>query len=262
MITTRLGGGVGNLMFQIAAAYSLAKDNNDKCLFDFTNGGFSQRKPDDFLDNILSKVDKFNILNYTNYVSYNEPEFKYNKISYNITNDNLLVLNGYFQSEKYFLNNKTDIINLFTCNNTINKLITKYNSKLKNSVSIHVRHGDYLKLQHYHPVITLNYINTAIEYIDNITEIDNIFIISDDINWCKKCIKDDRCIFITNQKDYEDLYLISLCENNIGSNSTFSWWGSYLNQNKNKIVIFPKKWFGEHANLNWKDIYFENNIIL
>jgi hypothetical protein len=74
MITTRLGGGVGNLMFQIAAAYSLAKENNDKCFFDFINGGFSQRKPDDFMNNILSKVNKFNILSCNNIIEYVEPD--------------------------------------------------------------------------------------------------------------------------------------------------------------------------------------------
>jgi 5'(3')-deoxyribonucleotidase len=86
----------------------------------------------------------------------------------------------------------------------------------------------------------------------------SIFLIfSDDIEWCKENFPNisDKFIFIEGNKDYEDLYIMSKCKNNIISNSTFSWWGAWLNQNENKKVVAPLKWFGSSINHNTKDLY-------
>lgn len=258
MITTYLQGGLGNLMYMISVAYSFAKDNNEECGFDFINGNFTQKPAMVYRDILFKDLQSINI-NKFSFIRYNEPFFKYNPIP---KLGNNMMLFGYFQSDKYFKNYRNDILKLFKNENIINNIKEKYKLLLNNSISIHIRRGDYLKLQHYHPCPPIEYYLDSIKYIDERKDINNILVFSDDITWCKENFKDSRMIFIDNQKDYEDLYLMSLCENNIIANSSFSWWGSYLNDNNNKIVIAPKIWFGKDANHDWSDIYYDNVITL
>jgi hypothetical protein len=112
--------------------------------------------------------------------------------------------------------------------------------KYKDYIGIHIRRGDYLRFPDHHPILPIEYYKTAIDYF----KADNVFVFSDDIDWCKSNIIGDNIIYIENEKDYIEMYLMSLCENNIISNSSFSWWGAWLNENKNKKVIGPKLWFG------------------
>ena len=239
MITCYLQGGLGNLMFQIAATYSLALDNNDNCCFDFSNGWYNHEHINTYLDNIFSKVKygKFPIQN-----KYNEKNYSYDKILYQ---DNLC-LKGYFQSEKYFKHNRKHILDLFKLNKKFDFLSDK------NTVSLHIRRGDYLKLQDHHPVCDLDYYKKALlEFNDDEY---TFVVISEDIEWCKENF-DGNFIYIEGQTDYEDLWLMSLCDNNIIANSTFSWWGAWLNQNPNKKVIAPKQWFGSALSHNTNDLY-------
>ena len=78
-------------------------------------------------------------------------------------------------------------------------------------------------------------------------------VFSDDIEWCKQ-VFDDDFNFIEGEEDYVDLLLMARCKHNIIANSSFSWWGAWLNRNNNKRVIAPKKWFGSVANLDSKDL--------
>ena len=116
---------------------------------------------------------------------------------------------------------------------------------------MHIRRTDYTTSNGYHPVQTVEYYKKALEIIG---EYDKLFIFSDDIEWCRNNLKFDNMIFIEGNTDIEDLYLISLCKHNIIANSSFSWWGAWLNKNPNKKVIAPSKWFGDMANLNESDI--------
>ncbi len=126
-----------------------------------------------------------------------------------------------------------------------------------NTCSIHVRRGDYLNSPNHHPVQNMNYYMKAIKQMPK----DSIFLIfSDDISWCKANFPDvpEKFIFVEGNADYEDLLLMSLCKNNIMCNSTFSWWGAWLNKNPNKKVIAPSVWFGPaYANHNTEDLYCE-----
>jgi hypothetical protein len=85
---------------------------------------------------------------------------------------------------------------------------------------------------------------------------ENILIFSDDINWCKNnlLIKNKNIFFIEGNQDYIDLWLMSMCKNNIMANSTFSWWGAWLNKNPNKKVFVPRTWFGNMIKHNTKDL--------
>jgi hypothetical protein len=254
MITSILKGRLGNQLFQIATAYSLAKKYNNTCSFDLTKtrlGNFSIEPVLEY-ENTIYKNIEIKLISYYGYRIYNEPDSKYfNEIPYISSN---LLLDGYFQSEKYFINDK-DVIRdfLFINENILGNIKERYNDKLKSSLSIHVRRGDYVNLK---MTLPEKYYIESIDYIKNRTEINNIFIFSDDIEWCKNVFSGSYFIFVDGNKDYEDLYLMSLCEHNIVSNSSFSWWGSYLNKNENKIVCAPSWWSPSHS----EDIYFEGMI--
>ena len=135
---------------------------------------------------------------------------------------------------------------------TLEKLKKKINGK---SISLHVRRTDYVTSNGFHPVQTVEYYNKAIETIGSY---DQILVFSDDINWCKENLNYDNVLFVENQDNLEDMWLMSLCDHNIIANSSFSWWGAWLNQNKDKIVIAPKNWFGSQSNLNDLDIIPNN----
>ena len=128
----------------------------------------------------------------------------------------------------------------------------------KETVSIHIRRGDYENLSDYHVNLPESY------YLDAMTcfSTDVRFIVfSDDIEWCKQKINlpNTDVQFIIGESDWMDLYLMSWCNHNIIANSTFSWWGAFLNTNKNKKVVIPDQWFGpsQPSNVNTKDLFPE-----
>ncbi len=244
-------GGLGNIMFQVATTYSISLRDNKEMICD-TKDMMVPHKPYTFyIDNILRKV-KFSdkLINHTH---IGEGGFNYSPIP---KLDGDIKLIGYFQSEKYFITYKNEILDLFEIDdNTKNNLINKYGHILnQDTCSIHVRRGDYLNLQNYHPTQPINYYKKAIKIIGD----DKHFLIfSDDIKWCEEnfnFLKNKT--FVLGNLDYEDLYLMSMCKNNIIANSSFSWWGAWLNKNENKQVIIPSKWFGiSNSHLNTNDLY-------
>jgi len=183
---------------------------------------------------------------------YSEKGLLFNEDVFSLNND--IYLNGYWQSEKYFSKISSIIRNdlqIITPPDDIN-LATINKIENSNSISLHIRRGDYVS----NPSLKNIYYNCSIEYyekaMDYIAEHVNeplFFIFSDDIAWAKANLKSKyNMIFIdANDADhsYEDLRLMSLCKHNITANSTFSWWGAWLNNTNNKIVITPKQWFKE-----------------
>jgi hypothetical protein len=237
MVSCKLQGGLGNQMFQISAAYALALRNNDICGFDFNNcytplqGNPSSK----YKNSVFSKISEINNHKFSSY--YTEPKFSYTELKY--IKD--LMLNGYFQSEKYFIDYKDNIKNLFIIDKTNSRFFL--NSIKKDNIqitSIHIRRGDYVNLSHMHSLCSLEYYKEAIKHIDN-----SIFVIvSDDLEWVKKNIYGEMIYYSPFDNELDDFSLMTCCDNNIISNSTFSWWGAYLNKKENKIIIAPKQWFG------------------
>lgn len=248
MITANLLGGLGNYMFQITAAYSLALDNNDKLIFNIKDSIKVHKPIISYKDNILRNV-KFVDTPLTIQNTYSEPFFHYQKIPHK-TN---VKLHGYYQSEKYFLNNREKILDFYSVDDvSLDKIKKKYGEILnEETCSIHIRRGDYLGLVNHHPTCNLGYYNKAIKLIGEDVK---YLVFSDDIDWCKDVFDSDNFIFIENNEDYIDLWLMSLCKNNIIANSSFSWWGAWLNKNNNKKVIAPKKWFGQAISHNTNDL--------
>jgi hypothetical protein len=255
MISTFLQGGLGNYLFQISTAISLGQDVGSEVYFNPYNSIKVHRNILDYQDNILRNVQFQN--NIIIDKIYKETDFSYNQLP---LEKNLYLL-GYFQSENYFNHNRDLILNLFEPSIEIkNYILNKYPSlNDENSCSIHIRRGDYVNLKDHHPVTSLSYYQTAINTMNINTK---YFIFSDDIEWCKQNFIGENYIFVENEEDYISLYMISLCKDNINANSTFSWWGSWLNKNDNKKVIFPSLWFGEKKKLITKDIYPEKCCVI
>jgi hypothetical protein len=132
-----------------------------------------------------------------------------------------------------------------------------------NSVSVHIRRGDYLNSEWGKLLTVINgttYFRNSIDYIEKKITKPHYFIFSDDIQWAKDNLKLAGCTYVDHNKgeaSYIDMYLMSLCKHNIIANSTFSWWGAWLNKNRDKIVIMPDKWI----NRDIKQGIFPNNWI-
>ena len=258
IVSTKLMGGLGNLMFQISAAYGISLRDNKKLICDTKDMTIPHKPYSFYTNNIFRKiVFSDNIPNVTH---IGESGFHYSpipKLSGNIK------LVGHFQSEKYFSECKHEVLELFEIDDTTKSfLIEKYKNIIwGDTCSIHVRRGDYLGLTNYHPVQPIDYYKNAIKIIGE----DKLFIIfSDDVKWCEENFGFiENKFFVSGNTDYQDLYLMTMCKNNIISNSTFSWWSSWLNNDKEKIVVAPKKWFGNaYSNLITDDIYCNNWIKL
>jgi len=251
IVSIKLMGGLGNYLFQIATAQSIALRDNKTLVCD-TNDILRIHQPyTKYLENIFKNIkfsDELKTLN-----NLDEVDFTYNEIP-KIDGD--VKLNGYFQSEKYFINYREDILNLFSIDDdTKTYLDKKYGDILGlNTCSIHVRRGDYLYKQNYHPAQDINYYYKSLNKIGY----DKHFLIfSDDMEWCKQNFDFiPNKTFIEGNEDFQDLYLMSMCDNNIIANSSFSWWGAWMNINEDKKVIAPSKWFGNNnLHLDTNDLY-------
>jgi hypothetical protein len=253
MITCHLQGGLCNQMFQIAAAHALSLEINSKSAFDFSkcwtpNQGHVSGK---YMGGFFKKINNTE-LNYNNFKQYHEPKFSYDKLP---LIDNICLF-GYFQSEKYFSNYKNEIIDLFYFDDEIKQEVNSFLEKIKNNnkiTAVHVRRGDYLNLSHFHAPCSINYYQSAITEIGE----GNFVFISDDINWCKENFKSDNVFFSDFNSEIHDLFLITQCDNVIMSNSSFSWWGVYMNNIKNTIIS-PSIWFGPAGPQDTYDIYNPN----
>jgi len=122
----------------------------------------------------------------------------------------------------------------------------------RNSVSLHIRRGDYLNLPYY-CVCDDKYYESAITYIKAEVEDPIFYIFSNEPDWCANFMKKFGVKFKVvdwNQgvDSYQDMYLMTQCKHNIIANSTFSWWGAWLNENSQKLVIAPQKWFKTNDN--------------
>lgn len=156
---------------------------------------------------------------------------------------------GFWQSEKYFQSVSGKVGEAFAFNEKmLNAKTIEFATFLKGSdaVSVHVRRGDYLQESDERGLCSLSYYKTAITYIKESIESPVFVFFSDDINWVKDNIPCDRAEYVIwNQGEdgWQDMYLMSCCKHNIIANSSFSWWGAWLNPNKEKTVIAPRQWF-------------------
>lgn len=282
MIIVKLIGGLGNQMFQYAVGRHLAIKNNCRLKLDIR--GFEKyalRTYDlhhftieeyiataDDLSGVLLPSDWFyqKMHKRLGIMFGGVQQIKYVKESIRdfipeilILGDNVY-LDGYWQSEKYF-HDITDIIKKeFTIKNTPDPINESYKEDIKNceSVSVHIRRGDYIsnpKTNQVHGFLGLEYYQSAMDRMLILVEEPHYYIFSDDIDWAKKNIHIDAPIsYIEHniKKSYEDMRLMSSCKHHIIANSSFSWWGAWLASNEDQIVIGPKRWFvhAEYSDLD------------
>lgn len=250
-------GRLGNQMFQIAATIGISKNNYLDYIFPHWYCNYTNKDYTVFFKN------KLPIGKITTQKTIRENFFHYTDIKVIDKKENTDLF-GYFQSEKYFVNYRNLILQYFTPTDDLyKKIYDQYGMILENTCSIHIRRGDYLNLQHIHPVLTKEYYIKAIDelYGNEKKNIKFIFF-SDDILWCKQNFDFGNSIFIDSNDEIFDIFLMSKCENNIISNSSFSWWGAWLNQRYDKKVVAPKKWFGNNVKNNTRDLYPNDWILL
>jgi hypothetical protein len=184
-----------------------------------------------------------------------EPHFEYWQAINEVPNDCYLM--GYWQSEKYFSAISEQIREDFSFRLAINNQNTQLAFKISqhNAVSLHIRRGDYANnptVTATHGLCPISYYHNAIEYIAHRVKQPYFFIFSDDIVWAKENLKMDlHSTYIDHNQgaeSYNDMRLMSLCRHHIIANSSFSWWGAWLNPNIDKIAIAPKQWFVKDVN--------------
>lgn len=251
MIIMTYKHGLGNQMFQYALQRSLEKKGkivkSNTMLYD---QNFNMRKFE--LTSVFENI-KLNPAPYCNYMTYNEDLsnssiFMPDVFDIDDTSTSC-VLNGFFQTEKYFSDIREDLLQQFKFNiadKFLNEIVNSIKNNNRPVVSIHVRRTDYVG-SFLHDICTENYYKNAINEIYNRLGTKDIefVVFSDDIEYCKRLFPDFICVDksqFDEYKDWYDMYLMSCCHHNIISNSTFAWWGAWLNQNKNKLVIAPNKW--------------------
>ena len=194
--------------------------------------------------------------------SYHENEFGYNKETESLQDD--CSLSGYFQTEKYFSEFRDLILSQFDFRSSYKAPAEAYIQTIRNEhkdaviASIHVRRGDYVMFPDHHPPCSFNYYNSAIEELRIANEKVVYLIFSDDVDWCRSEFNDPSYIISDLGNPYVEMCSMSLCDHNIIANSSFSWWGSWLNKNPDKMVIAPSRWFGSQINKDVSDVYFKN----
>ena len=249
----------GNLNFyqknKIHNGYELKKIFNidiekDKKENNFFNGAIKKN----IFQRIINKV-----LNSLNIILYIEKwgEKNINKI---IGKKFIRYYFGWWQSEKYFKDIAAEIKGEFKFQEFKNEKNIDLKNKIlnSNSISIHVRRGDYLNNIYLGGLTPLSYYENAIEYILQKVKEPSFYIFSNDIEWCKQNLKLDYPVYYIDwnkgEESFRDMQLMSLCKHNIIPNSSFSWWGAWLNSNPNKIVIAPQKWFNDCLKWNYSNI--------
>ena len=270
MVVSRLIGGLGNQMFQYAAGRSLAVANG--CDFQLDVSGYKDYTlhngfeldlfnihatvaTDEEISSLVSVQSRFSRfmstrLGLSNQSHFVEKSFSFDRDIFNIRHS--VYIDGYWQSYKYFESIALPLRTEFTPKNPLSDLnfcIAQQISKV-NAVSLHIRRGDYISnpvTNKVHGFLGIRYYEDAIRMILNKVSDPCFFVFSDDMDWAR-----DNFQFISDvtfiehnrgKKSYEDMRLMSLCKHHIVANSSFSWWGAWLGQNPNKIVLYPERWF-------------------
>ena len=277
MKIVNIKGGLGNQMFQYAFACKLKKVRPEECiLFDLKDyKGYKLNKYE--LKSVFSidlKTPSFvQLISMTSPFSSNKlygkvfrklfktlglrkkeivekGHFYYHPDLLQIKGD--AYYDGYWSNVKYFEDIRDQLLMDFSFRKKIGEkaLLTLNQIKSTNSVGLHVRRGDYLLFDIYKGICNIDYYKKAIDYIKKHVENPYFYVFSNDLAWCKENLSPylEKYTLVdgnTGPDNYIDMQLMMNCKHNIIANSTFSWWGAWLNQNENKIVVSPEKWLND-----------------
>lgn len=281
----KLNGGLGNQMFQYAFACALEEKFNKKVSFDFCY--FDEVKLCDTVTTRVYELDAFGICcpkaSENDLANVKRPDFKskfkntlakkypalfginYVREKYTSIYDEKILnypdyiyYEGYFQNEKYFKHLRNLLLEQFSVKVPIDEKNQKVLDNIlnTNSVSIHVRRGDYVTLDYVnkiHGTCSLDYYNHAINYIASKVKKPYFYLFSDDTDWVIKNLKIDypfTIVDFNSGKGWFDMHLMKNCKHNVTANSSFSWWGAWLNDNPRKIVVAPERWTSQKQKCN------------
>lgn len=284
-------GGLGNQMFQYALALALQYQCKDKSEvridplafngYPIHNGYelkriFNVEIPEASISEVMKVA--YPYLNYRIWqlcrllpqrstMKYEWKSMAYDERVLTDTRDRYLI--GYWQTEHYFRSIRNEILKAFAfpsfTPNSQNETLSK-ELQQRRSVAVHIRRGDYLKISNTSGICTIDYYKKAIAYMQESSSPELFAIFSDDIDWCMEqfgaIIGNADTRFVNWNKGIEcfrDMQLMSLCSHNIIANSSFSWWGAWLNQNPAKIVIVPSRWMNSEG---WSEIIPEDWITI
>ncbi len=250
----KLQGGLGNQMFQYAFGKAVAS-LGQKIYYDIS--WYSKEHKETARRNFDLEVFNVNIIPSSKWQKFfckivkeknanvYEPELRNRKGN--------VYYSGYFQSEGYFKDFRPEIIKDFSLKYPITddkNLEFLQKIRTTNSVSMHIRRGDYVKLSHIYGLCSPSYYQKAAEYIQSRVSNPHFYIFSDDMAWVKENLKIKApCDYVdinTAETAYLDMELMRNCRHNIIANSSFSWWGAWLNANPQKIVICPDAWYADN----------------
>ena len=286
MISCKLCGGLGNQLFQIFTTISYAFNYSKPFFFlnnhQLGNGSNGSTIRYTYWETFLISLNPFlkNMNEIPKLLFIIEKDFVYQELPENLEKKYGTLLVGYFQSPKYFNKYKESISRLLKIDSkkmsVKNKVLINFDKI--HSISIHFRFGDYKKYPNVYKLLTKEYYTNALNFIvngleqrktnieiqkDNIVlyfcENDSILEVEEIINSLKNTFQYIKFIRANlDLEDWEQMLLMSLCQHNIIANSTFSWWGAYLNSNSNKIVCYPEQWFSPEANKDTSDLFLED----
>ena len=283
MISIQIMGGFGNQLFQIFAALAYGIKRNLKVVFPFQRNMGHRHT---YWDTFFRDLTMFTTQNPANRVSdeditrmpiYQERDFTFSPFP---EFDNICLV-GYFQSYKYFESHQDIIYRLLKLDEKKSEVHSRYpelfstnsgessntstnsgessntSTNSGESVSIHFRLGDYKQKRYYHPIMNYEYFENSLDHVvaqrSNLKRVlyiceseDNEYVESKIALFKAKYPNLEYIKVPDSMPDYDQVLTMSLCDHNVMSNSTFSWWGSYLNSNPDKIVCYPSVWFGEY----------------
>jgi hypothetical protein len=294
MIVTKIQAGLGNQMFQYAVGLSLAARHNTELVLDissyenmhendtprsyeldvFTIRGriaepedYAIIKSPDYQRTLQDKIKHRLALGNAVYY-YGETASSYDPRVLLLKNNTYL--SGWWQSEKYFTDVRDQVLQDFTPKNKLSANVSKLiqDASNTNSVAVHVRRGDYVSNKFaaaHHGTATVDYYNASALFFKSFMPDAHFYVFSDDIDWCKKHLNfGAKTTYVSgnNGKDaYLDMLIMKSCKHNIIANSSFSWWGAWLNENESKIIIAPRAWYADPVKNREADIV-PNNLMM
>jgi hypothetical protein len=285
MVVVKIIGGLGNQMFQYAAGLSLSSRLGAELKLDISEfPSYSLRRyglhswcVDDATDvrakdalrtGFSYRVRDFLFGNKTKCKLYKETSFGFTDDFFRLDGD--VYLDGYWQSEKYFAGITPVLKERFKPRMPLQgkNLETARRIVNSNSISIHVRRGDYITNQTnqgIYSACSADYYNGALSYISQRASDPALFVFSDDISWAKQHLAlpiEPYCVDFNDEANcHLDMHLMSLCKHSIIANSSFSWWGAWLGSYEGKIVVAPKRWFSD-SSFDTKDLIPERWTVL
>lgn len=260
-------GQLGNQMFQYASVKGISKNvgydfcvsNHEQVHVDYLGNRLRTELFDVFK---LESFDRNNIqMPPSDIQTLSERHFHFDSELFNNCPDNINLF-GSFQSEKYFINIRDEILKDYQFHDNIKEISDKLIEGIDRPIALHIRRGDYLINSGNHTNLGIDYYEKALSYFDAERE---VIIFSDDPSWCieQEIFEEDRFIVSDSKDPYVDLCLMTMCSDFIIANSSYSWWGAWLSQNENKKVISPLKWFGpNNQHHDTKDLFPQTWIVI